>query len=412
MQSLFLTNSAFRLVFRQHYYGAICLKTQSITLFSEQERRTKRMTKLEIVDDPNETRRIDKSNMLSFCVEVPKHYAQAAKLAKTLPVNYPKPNTIVVAGMGGSGIGGELLKDWTRDRITVPIEVCKEYSLPAYAHKNTLVFVVSYSGETEETLSVFRDAIKRKCMIICISSGGNLHEFAEKLGFPHLLVPSGMAPRATLPYLFMPLITTLEKMGLVSGVDEEVSETTKVLEQVSADNSPEKPLSRNFSKKLAENINGTVPAVYGFGFHRTVAQRLKTQFNENSKNPAKWEVFPELNHNEIVGWEEAKEFAEWFSVIFVRDAEEPAEIRKRIEATKELMNRQIKKLFEVHSRGTSRLAKMTSVICTGDFTSVYLAILRGIDPTPVKTIALLKEELRQGGAKEKVLRELQSLAVK
>jgi len=372
----------------------------------------KEKTRLEIVDDPSEIRRIDKSNMLSFCVEAPEHYAQAAKLAKTFSVDYPKPDTIVVAGMGGSGIGGELLKDWTRDRITVPIEVCKEYSLPAYAHKNTLVFVVSYSGETEETLSVFSDAIKKKCMIICVSSGGKLHEFAERLSFPHLLVPSGMAPRATLPYLFIPLITTLEKIGLVSGVDNEISETTRILEQVSMENSPEKPLSHNFSKKLATGINGTIPAVYGFGFYRTAAQRLKTQFNENSKNPAKWESFPELNHNEIVGWEEAKKFAKCFSVIFIRDSEEPAEIYQRIEVTKGLMNRQIKKLFDVYSRGESRLAKMTSVICTGDFTSVYLAILRGVDPTPVKTITLLKQELERSGVKEKVLRELQRLALK
>jgi glucose/mannose-6-phosphate isomerase len=370
------------------------------------------MTRLEIVDDIDEIRRIDKSNMLSFCVESPRHYAKAAELTKTLSVDYPKPKTIVVAGMGGSGIGGELLKDWTRDRITVPIEVCKEYSLPAYADKNTLVFLVSYSGETEETLKVFLDAIKRNCMSFCISSGGKLHEFAEKLGFPHLLVPSGMAPRATLPYLFMPLITTLEKIGLVSGVNDEISETTAILKQVSAENSPEKSLSRNFSKKLAVNIKGTVPAIYGFGFYRTVAQRLKTQFNENSKNPAKWEFFPELDHNEIVGWEEAEEFAKCFSVIFIRDADEPIEIRQRVEVTKGLMNRQIKKLFEVYGRGESRLAKMASVICTGDFTSVYLAILRGIDPTPVKTITLLKEKLQQTGVKEKVLRELHRLALK
>ena len=370
------------------------------------------MTRLEIVDDPDEIGRIDRSDMLSFCVEAPRHYAQAAKLAKTLSVDYPKPNTIVVAGMGGSGIGGELLKDWARDRITVPIEVCKEYSLPAYAHKNTLVFVVSYSGETEETLSVFRDAVRRKCMIICISSGGKLDEFAEKLSLPHLLVPSGMAPRATLPYLLMPLIMALEKIGLVSGVDDEISKITRVLEQISTENSPEKPLSSNFSKKLAADIKGTVPAVYGFGFYRTVAQRLKTQFNENSKNPAKWESFPELDHNEIVGWEAAGEFAKCFSAIFIRDAEEPNEIHQRIEVTKGLMNRHVGKLLEVYSRGESRLAKMTSVICTGDFTSVYLAILRRIDPTPVNTITVLKQKLEKTGVKEKVLRELQKLSSK
>lgn len=365
---------------------------------------------MKILDDPERIRRIDKNDMLSFCVEAPKHYRQAAWLAKNFTMNYPKPSKIVIAGMGGSGIGGELLKDWARDRITVPIEVCKEYSLPAYAQKNTMVFVVSYSGETEETLSVLCDAVKKKCMIACISSGGKLHEFAEEFGFPHLLVPSGMAPRATLPYLFIPLVTTMEKLDLVSNANKEISETIDALEKVSTDNAPGKPLSCNFSKKLAENIEGTVPAVYGFGPFRTVAQRLKTQFNENSKNPAKWETFPELDHNEIVGWEKAHEFAECFSAIFVRDADEPVEIRQRIEVTKELMSRNIKKTFEIHSLGENLLTRMVSVICTGDFTSVYLAIIRGVDPTPVKTITLLKKKLEQTGLKEKVIRDLQRLA--
>jgi len=365
-----------------------------------------------VLDNPNEIRKIDKSNMLSFCVEAPKHYGDAAKIAKPLNAGYPKPKTIIVSGMGGSAIGGELLKDWARDRTAVPIEVCREYSLPEYANKATLVFVVSYSGETEETLSVLLDAIKRKCMIVCISSGGKLREFAEKMSFPHLLVPSGMAPRATLPYLFMPMPTILEKLGLVSDVDTEISEAIKILRQVSAENSPEKEASNNFSKKLALGVNGTVPAIYGFGFYRAVAQRFKTQLNENSKNPAKWEFFPELDHNEIVGWEAAKEFAKCFSVVFIRDVDEPREIHQRIEVTKELMSREIGKLFEVWSKGKSSLAKMSSVICTGDFTSVYLAVLRGIDPTPVKTIVLLKEKLEQTGVKEKVLRELQKLTGK
>lgn len=391
-----------------YYYG---------NLFKNSEHQIKFRTRkdepaLKIVDDPERIKRIDKNDMLSFCVEAPKHYRQAAMLAKNFTLNYAKPSRIVIAGMGGSGIGGELMKDWARDRITVPIEVCKEYTLPAYAQKNTMVFVVSYSGETEETLSVLRDAVKRKCMIACISSGGKLHEYAEKFGFPHLLVPSGMAPRATLPYLFVPLLTSMEKLGLISNVSEEISETINALEKVSTRNAPENPSRSNFSKKLAENIKGTVPAVYGFGSFRTVAQRLKTQFNENSKNPAKWEAFPELDHNEIVGWEKAREFAEIFSVIFIRDADEPEEICQRIEVTKELMSKSIKKTFEIHSLGENLLTKMASVICTGDFTSVYLAIIRGVDPTPVKTISLLKKKLEQTGLKEKVMRDLQRLAVK
>jgi glucose/mannose-6-phosphate isomerase len=365
-----------------------------------------------VLDNVGETKRIDKSDMLSFCVDAPKHYEKAAKLAKAVSISYPKPKTIIVGGMGGSAIGGELLKDWARDKIAVPIEVCREYSLPAYADKNTLVFIVSYSGETEESLSVFLDAIKRKCMIICISSGGVLHDFSEKLNVPHLRVPSGMAPRATLPYLFAPLPILLEKIGLVSDVTSEILETVKILRHVSDSNSPEKPLNNNFSKRLASNICGTVPAVYGFGIYRAVALRLKTQFNENSKVPAKWEFFPELNHNEIVGWEAVKEFAKYFSIILIRDDDEPEAMRQRIQATKELICKESVKVFEIQSFGKSKLAKMSSVICIGDFTSVYLAIMRGIDPTPVKTIDLLKKKVKQSGVKEKIIRELQKFAEK
>jgi glucose/mannose-6-phosphate isomerase len=372
----------------------------------------KKLSKSKILDNVKEIRRIDKSDMLSFCAEAPKHYAEAAKIAKTVSVSYPKPQTIIVAGMGGSAIGGELLKDWSRDRIAVPVEVCREYSLPAYAGRNTLVFVVSYSGETEESLSTFLDAIKRKCMTVCISSGGTLHEFAEKLNVPHLLVPCGMAPRATLPYLFVPLPILLEKIGLVSDVANEISETIKMLKRVSDSNSVQKPTKDNFSKKLALSVCGAVPVVYGFGIYRAVAQRFKTQFNENSKSPAKWESFPELDHNEIVGWEAAKKLAKYFSVILIRDEDESEAIRQRILATKDLIRKKSVKAFEVQSAGKSALAKMSSVINVGDFTSVYLAIIRGLDPTPVKTIDLLKKKVKQTGVKEEVIRELRKISVK
>jgi len=368
------------------------------------------LPKPSVLDDLAEMKKIDKKDMLSFCVDAAKHYGEAARLAKTLSLDFPKPKALIVAGMGGSAIGGELLKDWTRDKIAVPVEVCREYSLPAYADEDTLVFVVSYSGETEESLSVFLDALKRGCTTVCISSGGKLREFAKKLNAPHLLVPSGMAPRATLPYLFLPMLVLLEKIGLVSNVGSEVSETLKVLKVVSNENSPSKTLDGNLSKTLASALNGTVPVVYGFGYYRAVAQRFKTQFNENSKVPAKWETFSELNHNEIVGWESGGKLAKHFSTVFIRDAEEPAEMRKRIEITEKLVHKQELKVFEVQGLGKSRLAKMCSVICVGDFASVYLALLRGIDPTPVKTINILKEKLEESGVKAKIVHELQKLS--
>ncbi len=369
--------------------------------------------KVKILDDLDEVKKIDKSNMLFFCVGASKHYEEAAKLAKAVSISYPKPQALILAGIGGSAIGGELLKDWARDKIDVPIEVCREYSLPTYANQKTLLFIVSYSGETEEALSMFLDAIKRNCMVFCISSGGKLLEFAEKLKLPYLRVPSKIPqPRAALPYLFLPLPIFLEKLGLVSGVASEISEAVRILERIKSENLPEKPLSNNFSKKLASRINETVPVIYGFGIYRAVAQRYKQEFNENSKVLSKWEFFPELDHNEIVGWEAAKELAKCFSIIYIRDKDEPEGMRQRIEATKDLIYERSKKIFEVWSVGETRLAKMLSAIYIGDLTSLYLAILRGVDPTPVKTIALLKQTMKQTRVKERIIRELQRLCGK
>ena len=210
--------------------------------------------------------------------------------------------------------------------------------------------------------------------------------------------------------MFVPLIKSLEKAGVVSNLSGEFSEAIKLVERISNENSPEKPVKDNLAKKLASGIKGRVPVIYGFGIYRSVAQRFKQQFNENSKVPSKWEFFSELNHNEIEGWEKAGNMAKYFSTIFIRDKTEPNEIRNRIEITKTLMPHD-SKMFEVWSQGKSALARMLSTVCIGDFTSVYLAILRGVDPTPVETINLLKEKMNQHGTKKKIKRELAKLAV-
>ncbi len=365
--------------------------------------------KTPILDEPDEIKAVDKSNMINFSVDSAKRYLDAAKLAEKIKINYPKPDNIIVSGMGGSAIGGDLLKDWARNKTDVPIEINREYDLPAYAGKKTLVLITSYSGDTEESLGAFLDALKRKCMIFCVSSGGALLENAERLKVPYLRVPGGNPPRAALPYLFVPLIFVLEKMGLVSGVREEFAEAVSLLEKVSKDNSPEKPAENNFAKTLALGIGKTSPVVYGFGFYRSVAERFKQQFNENTKIPAKWEVFSELNHNEIVGWESSGDVAKCFTAIIIRDKAEPTEVRSRIEITKEMLEKAGVKLFEVSAQGKSPLAKMLSTICVGDFTSIYLAILHGVDPTPVKTINYLKDTLKKNGVRDKIIEELAKL---
>lgn len=361
------------------------------------------------LEDAEKIASIDKNGMINFSVNAAEHYRKAAQNAEKITVNYPKPANIVVAGLGGSAIGGELLKDWAKNQLAVPIEVSREYQLPAYANKKTLVFVTSYSGDTEETLSSFLDALKRKCMVYCISSGGSLLKYAQKHNVPYLQVPGGMPPRAALPYMLVPLLVYLEKAGLVKGVKEELNETFSLLEKISMENGLETPTRDNFAKTVATHIGESAPVIYGFGFYRSVAQRFKQQFNENSKSAAKWEYFPELDHNEIVGWEGRGEQCKWFSVIFIRDIDESVEIESRIETTKQIMEQVGLVMFDLEVQGKSPLAKMLSTIVVGDFISVYLAALSGVDPSPVRTINALKETLKQNGVKDKIVGELEKI---
>jgi glucose/mannose-6-phosphate isomerase len=362
-----------------------------------------------LLENPEKIKQIDKSNMLNFCLNMCRHYQESSDMAESILINYPKPNNIIITGMGGSAIGGDLLKDWAKDKIQVPIEVNREYHLPAYANEKTLVLVTSYSGDTEETLSAFLDAIKRKCMIYCISSGGALVENAERLNIPYLQVPAGMPPRAALPYMLMPLLTILEKLKLVSGLAKELDEVLPILEQIERENAANTPVKDSLTKTLAANLEGFIPVVYGFGIYCSIARRFKQQLNENAKMVAKWDNLPEFNHNEIVGYEKSENIADGFAAIFIRDPKEPTEIKSRIETTKSIMEPTGISIYDVCSQGQSSLARMLSIIAIGDFVSIYLAILRGIDPTPVQTINKLKGELQKNGVRERVLEELKKI---
>jgi len=363
-----------------------------------------------VLDNTEKIKLVDKSGMIDFAINAAHHYSEAAKVADRIAVDFPKPANIVVAGLGGSAIGGDVMKDWAKNQLKVPIEVSREYQLPAYAGKKTLVLICSYSGDTEETLGSFLDALKRGCMTYCISSGGALIKYAKKHKVPYLQVPGGMPPRAALPYMLVPLLVFMEKMGLVKGVKVELSEAIGLLEKVSQENGPDTPTCDNFAKTTAYHIGDTAPVVYGWGYFRSVAQRFKQQFNENSKSAAKWEYLPELDHNEIVGWECRGEQIRYFSVIFIRDIDtEPPEIESRLDVTKAIMERAGLIMFDLKVDGKTALAKMLSTIVVGDFISIYLAVMRNADPTPVNTITYLKNELGENGVKDKIVAELDKL---
>lgn len=365
------------------------------------------MTGSAILDNLQTLRSVDKSNMLELCLKTSEFCQEAitqtqrfrlpkrAQVSKGVQISYRKPKNIVIAGMGGSAIGGDLLHDWLLNRISIPLEVCRDYTLPAYANEETLVFIISYSGETEEALCALLNAVKRKCMIVAVASGGTLISFAQRLHLPYLTVRSGLQPRVAVPYLFFPLAIIMEKMGLVRGIERELEETIHVLEALAKENSPKIPQKSNSAKKLAWELRSTIPAVYGFRQYDAVAVRFKSELNENSKIPAKHESFPELNHNDVVGWEASEELTKRFTVVLIRDKDEPPEIRNRIEATKKLVLPKVRKTLEVHAVGESVLAKMFSVLFLGDVASVYLAILLGVDPAPVKIITAMKKEMQR-----------------
>jgi glucose/mannose-6-phosphate isomerase len=369
------------------------------------------MRMVTILDQPEKLKEIDESDMLSHLMKTPDYCQDVINRAKQVKVpEKVEPKNIIIAGMGGSAIGGEILQNWLRNELPIPIQVCNDYTLPAYANKDTLFFANSYSGNTEETLSVFLDAIRRKCTTIVTTSGGHLLSFSKGLQVPYVTIPSQIPPRAALPYLFFSLPVLMERMGLLPGVEEELQEAIQVLKKVGEENAPEIPIEDNQAKKLALELVETIPIIYGFRQYQSIAHRLKTQFNENSKVPSKHDVFPELNHNETVGWEAPELLTKNYSIILIRDLGEPPEIRHRIETTKSLVLHKTKKVLEINARGEGKLAKMFSVLRVGDFTSVYLAILQGVDPTPVKIIDEVKRELgKKFSMVEKLKAELTAL---
>ncbi|MCW4035434.1 MAG: bifunctional phosphoglucose/phosphomannose isomerase [Candidatus Bathyarchaeota archaeon] len=364
-----------------------------------------------VLDNQQKLAQVDKSNMLGDLAKTPDYCRDAIKRAKQVDV--PKkvnPKNVIVVGMGGSAIGGELLKCWLQDQLPIPVEVCRDYVLPAYVDGDSLVFVNSYSGNTEETISAFLEAVERKCTVIVITSGGLLEQFCKKLDVPHVIVPSKLQPRVAVPYLFFSLPVLLQKLGLIANIDAELKETIQVIEKVGKANAPDVLTQENTAKQVAQSLLGTVPVVYAYREYLAVANRIKCQFNENSKIPSKFEAFPELNHNETVGYDAPETLTKTFSVLLVRDPHEPVELKNRVDATSKLVFKKADKVLELTAQGTSKLAKMFSVIVVGDYASVYLAILQNKDPSPVQIIDKVKSELaKRSGMKQKFEAKLEKL---
>jgi len=341
---------------------------------------------------------VDKANMLDGLVRFPEQIKESLAIAETVErFGFLKIDNVVIAGMGASAISGDIMASLFRDKIDVPLIVNREYDLPKWVNKDTLVICISYSGNTDETLSSFKIAFQKKCKIICISTGGKLQDLAEKRQVPFVKIPAGIQPRAATAYLLFPSIIFLKKIGLLkTTIDADIQETITVTQEFVAQNNKAMPEEINQAKQIARTLFTTIPQIYGWGVYTPIAKRWRHQLNENSKVIARTDIVPECNHNDIVGWSQNQDISKQFSCILLRDKdEETIDMSTRLNFMRDLFQNTARKVIEVSPKGKSQLAKMMYLMCLGDFTSCYLAVLRGIDPSPVDIITELKKRLAE-----------------
>lgn len=341
---------------------------------------------------------VDKANMLDGLARFPEQIKESLAIAEAVErFNFLKIDNVVIAGMGASAISGDIMQSLFRDKLDIPLVVNREYDLPKWVNKDTLVICISYSGNTDETLSSFKIAFQKKCKIICISTGGKLQELAEKRNVPFVKIPSGIQPRAATAYLLFPSIIFLKKLGLLkTTIDMDIQETISVMQEFVAMNNKAVPEETNPAKQMATKIFHTIPQIYGWGIYTPIAIRWRHQINENSKMIARTDIAPECNHNDIVGWSANPEISKQFSCVLIRDKdEETIDMTTRLNFMRDLFKNTAGNIIEVSPKGKSQLAKMMYMMCLGDFTSCYLAVLRGVDPSPVDIITELKKRLAE-----------------
>jgi glucose/mannose-6-phosphate isomerase len=296
--------------------------------------------------------------------------------------------------MGGSAIGGDLVRSYLADELKIPFLINRNYTLPNFVGPASLVIVSSYSGNTEETLSAYAEAKDRKAKIICICSGGKLMELAKQDGFLWVKVPEGYPPRAALGYSFVLPLMILVLLKLAPDKQSELEETIKTLINGLNSYKAEKKTSENIAKQLALKLHKKLPIIYSAENHLdAVATRWKGQICENSKMLAFANFFPEFNHNELVGWKKIDEYKDKLVVIILKDKDDHIRIKRRIEITNGIIQGLGVEIIQKESIGQGLLSRIFSLIQLGDFTSLYLAILNQIDPTPVEVINFLKNEL-------------------
>jgi glucose/mannose-6-phosphate isomerase len=338
---------------------------------------------------------VDRARHIEDILAWPDHLRDALWRVQSANLEpHDAPGGLIVAGMGGSSIGGALARAVLGDRASRPIVLARDYALPAWTTPDATVLCSSYSGETEETLAIYEAAGALGARRIVATTGGKLAAVARADSVPVIPIPGGFQPRAAVAYA---LVIALEVAGLCGAGDRlhsEIDVAAAHAEQLVAKWGPDGP-ENSLPKELARGLFGTVPQIAGAGLTAPIAYRWKTQINENAKTPCFAGELPELDHNELAGWAGASELGR-FSAVFLDDSDLHPRTRQRIELTRGLIQGDAAGTFRVETIGETRTDRLASLVLLGDLVSVYLAVLRSVDPTPVPPLDRLKGALANG----------------
>ena len=349
------------------------------------------------LDDPQTYQQHDPSGMLQHLPAVPEQFQIAWQnaLRFELPRHYTEVNKVVILGMGGSAIGGDLLRRLTLLENSLPVWVHRSYDVAPFIDETTLLIASSYSGNTEETITSFVESLPVPAKKLVLTGGGQLRVLAEQHGIPVFPINYQAPPRAAFAHSFVPLLGIFQKLGLLEDKSADFEETIRILNKLGEQLKNSVPLASNPAKQLATKLSGKLTVIYGAGLLSEVAQRWKAQLNENSKAWAFYELFPELNHNALVGYQFPPELKDKIMVVLLHSSLLHPRISGRYRPTAEILAKAGIGYELLEAEGDSPLAQMMGLLVLGDYVSFYLAMLSDVDPTPVASIDYLKKRLTQ-----------------
>ncbi|MCF7805651.1 MAG: bifunctional phosphoglucose/phosphomannose isomerase [Candidatus Marinimicrobia bacterium] len=351
---------------------------------------------MDFAEIENNREQLDPQNMWEAVAGFGDQIQDAAEISlpDTSSIDSERIQNIVFCGMGGSAIGGDLIATYAAGELSVPMIVNRNYTLPGFVGEHSLVVISSYSGNTEETLSSLHMAEEAGAQIVGISSNGEVEQRFNSQGYPLISIPGGMQPRAALGFSFIPMVRLFNQIGLLPGnIETDIAETIATVKPLS--NKYQSAGEENTAFATAAKLINTVPIIYTTPELEVVGVRWKGQLAENAQMLAFQNRLPEMNHNEIMGWDQQPEFMKTVSLIWLYDEEAHPKVNRRREVTSELLRDYPQSEHTFSTEGTNRMSRLISLIHLGDWISLYAALLQEVDPTPVERISLLKSRLAE-----------------